>query len=313
MAKLSTNLEHTLEDLQENLAPPEPTYENYFTQELQQKAYDEAQSLAGLGLAAQKRASEEFRDLMRQTMRKIEDMMTSRPAIRKEIMGQASQVTKEAEFAFQRGQRNLQAYSAASAARGTVGETMSILAKSKDQQKQQLEGSMARERIKERMARQQLYRATIARQNETIQSALSGIQSMANQQGGVGMAGLNAALGGMLGAGAGVTGLGLARGSNELAIQRERLGLDTSLLTNLTDWKTGKVGMRAGVDALNMVDQATREGEKWNEAFGWGDQAGQLGAFAVSNTGWGRKLKRWATSKAKGNKFLNTAFGGGDS
>lgn len=304
------SLERNLEDLQENLKPPASTFANFFTEGKLQEAYNRSAGLAALGLATQRTAQRQFRETYKRLMNRIEDMMDERPYIRKQIMEKSSEVTKSAELSFQRGQRNLQGLTASMANRTFVGERMGLLAKSKEQQKQKLASSVARERIREDMARKQLWRAVIQRQNESISAALSGVQSMAQQQGTAGMAGLNAAMGGMLSAGAGITGMGLARGSNLLSEQATGLNLETNVLGTLTDWETGDIGMQAGLDAIKIGEDAAKanEGLQWLGAITGGVASG-LG-LASTFGGKTRELKGGWEAARKGSKALGSIFGG---
>ena len=301
-------LQDNLEDMERNLRPPEPTYENFFTLALQRKAYSSAQAMALAGMAVQQISQQQLHDTYSNIRQKIEDMVQQRPAIRKELLGQVSQVTKEAEMAFDRGMRNREAFAKASARGGDAAAAMSMLARTKEMQKQELNSSLAAERIKERTARQQLYRSVIQRQNQSIQNALSGVQQIAQSQGGMALSGLNTALGGMLAAGADVTGAGIARGQNELAAQEQGLGLQTSTLDMLASWNQRQTAMLGRLDAEKWKAQAQRESERLNTFGNMFNMASGLGGFFVQNTGIGNKLGNWFKSKLRGSDFMNKLF-----
>lgn len=304
---VTEGLADRLEDLQENLTPGPTTFATFFTNVHNRKNMDLAYSRLRLAQATQRAAQQNYEASYREIEKRIEDIAESRPYLKKAILGQQSQVKKGAEMAMQRSFRNQEALANSTAQRRFGSAVMSSLAKSKEQQKQQVAASTAFEMAREKVNRRQLYNQVINRQNDIMRQSLLGLQQMAQAQGGIGLSGLQTGVGGMLGAGAGIAGLGAAQGAWSLSQQQLRQGLQIGTMGQLTDWRQGHVGMQAEMGAARRIDQAHKDAERdtqWGAVIGAGGSAlSWLGA----NTGVGKRFTEWAQGGVS--KAMNKIFG----
>ena len=304
---VTQSLSDRLEDLQANLTPGPATFSSFFTNYHNRKNLSYAYSQLSLAQAAQKRAQQNYEQSYKQIEKRLEDLAESRPYLRKAIMGRQSEVKKGAEMAMKRSFRNQEALAASTAQRNLGGMVLSSLAKSKEQQKQQVAASTAFQMAQEKVNRRQLYNRVVNRQNQIMQQSLLSLQQMAQAQGGIGLSGLQTGLGGMLGAGAGIAGMGSAQGAWSLSQQQLRQGLQIGMMQDLTGWRAGHVGIQAQLADARRIDQAEKDAEKDTR---WGAVIGAAGAgmsWLGANTGVGQRFTEWAQGGVS--SAMNRIFG----
>lgn len=304
---ITQSLSDRLEAMQANLNPGPPTFANYFTNYHNQKTLKRSYQMLQIGLAAQETAQQQYQMVYDKIERKMEDMMLRRPYLKKEILGQQSAVKKSAEMTLRRGFRNQAAYANSIAQRGMGAAVTSTLAKTKEQQKQKVAASTAQEMAREKLARRQLYNQVINKENQMIQGALSNLQQLASAQGGIGLSGLQTGVGGMLGAGAGIAGLGQRQGDWSLHQQEHRTNMQGALLGRLAEFGAGQTTMRGDLGAARIIDRAERDKERDTLVGGFMGAAGGVLGFLSANTGVGQKVTEWAGSKVSG--ALGAIFG----
>lgn len=304
---ITQSLTDRLEDLQKNLSPGPRKFRNYFTQAYHKKNLQNSYSILSIGLAAQRQAQAEYEEGYNKLRRYIEDMADSRPYIRKAIMNRESDVKRGAEMALQKSFRNQEAFVNATAQRNLGGAVMSSLAKSHEQQKQRVASSTAMEMAKEKVARRQMYNQVISNQNRVMQAGLGQLQQMASAQGGIGLSGLQTGLGGMLGASAGIMGLGQAQGNWSLTQQGQQLDVGVNLAAQLTEWRGDDINMQSHLRAARREDEAMQEAERAKRIGAVLGMVGGGASWLSANTGIGKKFTDWAQSGTK--KVLGKIFG----
>ena len=303
---ITQSLQDRLEDMETNLAPQPATFQTFFSNYHNKKNLKYAYQMMGIGMAAQRQAQANYEEAYRQIERRIEDLAEQRPYLRKAILGRQSEVKKGAEMALKRSFDNQSAYANSMAQRNMGAAVLSSLAKSKEQQKQQTAASTAFEMAKEKVARRQLYNQVVNRNNRLMQSSLANLQQMASAHGGIGLSGLQTGLGGMIGAGAGVAGLGQAQGAWSLSQQEHRLNMQLGLGQTLTNVQGGQLNMQANLQAARRVDRAQKEVERDTQIGSLIGAGGATLGWLGANTGIGKRFTDWAqggVSKAMGRLF----------
>lgn len=305
---ITQSLSDRLEKLQKNLDPGNPTFMNFFSDSYNKKNLKYAQNIMELGRAAQEKSIEVYQEAYDKLEKKMEDMIESRPYLRKEILGAVSEVKKGAEMALNRSFKNQEAYANSVSQRNMGAAVTSTLAKTKEQQKQKVAASTAMEMAREKMARRQMYNQVVNRQNTVMQSALGQLRQLSQSQMGIGLSGLQTGMGGMLGAGSAIHGLGQAQGSWSLLQQEQRFGLDKSALDSMTKFGAGQIDMKAQLEAARREDKFAREQQRDSVM---GAIFGGIGAVGGSIIGGGFGTKKGAAAGAKASEAINAIFGGG--
>ena len=238
-----------------------PTYNNYFSSDYLERSAAEAEDFGRIALAAQMQSQAQFKQIFARTMDKVRRMVESRPYMRDTMLQEASKAQQMADQTLNEG-LNVQRSMAASMDSRMGGAVTSILARTAAQQKAKVAASTAVERIREEESRKQLYRAAVQRQNQMIQSSLSGMQELGHAMGQTGMGTLSQGLAGLMGASSGITGMGLAMSARDLREGEQRLDNQIGILGAAGELSSSARSMYANLETLKRIDVQERADER---------------------------------------------------
>lgn len=238
-----------------------PTYNNYFSSEYLERSIGEAREMGLITLAAQRHNQAQFQQIFRRAMNKINKIIENRPYMREEMLKQASKAQEMADKTLNESLQ-VQRAMAASLDSDLGGAVHSILARSAAQQKQKVAASTAVERIREEQSRKQLYRASVQRQNQMIQSSLTGMQELGHAMGQNATGTLSQGLAGLIGASSGITEMGLAMSARDLREGEQRLDNQIGIMGAAGEMSSSARTMFANLETLKRIDAQQRADEK---------------------------------------------------